>query len=323
MPSSSRVEDDVPVWSGRFDSDLKDVFAIQDEISHGIVNNLRLKLGRGRRRYESSVEAYGLYLHARAIGGKSSIPRFEQVIAKDPSFAPAHAGLASAYAYQSINFFADHPADELAKMRAAAETAIRLDPLLAEAHDALGLVYAREAHWEQAEKSFRHAIEIDPNRSDTHIHFASWLLWVLGRLDEALQQLRVAEKADPLSVRVQAALADILISTGRYDEAFDYAQKLPAHDFFKSQLLARARLGQGRTGEAIQFLLGDPTLSTGPQTRGFLGTLMRGRAAVRRPNKWRPPRVIPTSKPSSLPVSATRTAHSKLSIVWPFSALAG
>jgi serine/threonine protein kinase/Tfp pilus assembly protein PilF len=271
-----RVADDVPLWSGRFDRELKDVFAIQDEISHGIVNNLRLKLGRGRRRYETSVEAYGLYLHARAlpirgISLDESIGRFGQVIAKDPSFAPAYAGLAAAYAWRSVSFPSDHPADELGKMRAAAEKAIQLDPLLAEAHDALGLAYAREGQWEQAEKSFRHSIELDPNRSDTYVHFARWLLWVLGRLDEALQQLRVAEKADPLSARVQAALADILISTGRYDEASDYGKKLPADYSFKGQLLARARLNQGRIDEAIQLLTNDRTLSTNPQTRGFLG----------------------------------------------------
>ena len=62
-----RVHDDFPLWSGRFDRELTDVFAIQDEISVGIVNNLRLKLGRGRRRYETSIEAYDLYLRARAL----------------------------------------------------------------------------------------------------------------------------------------------------------------------------------------------------------------------------------------------------------------
>jgi len=60
-----RAQDDAPVWSGKFEREMADVFAIQDEISLGIVNNLRLKLG-GRRRYETSVEAYDLYLRARA-----------------------------------------------------------------------------------------------------------------------------------------------------------------------------------------------------------------------------------------------------------------
>ena len=62
-----RVRDDFPMWSGRFDRELTDVFAIQDEIALGIVNNLRLKLGGGRRRYETSLEAYDLYLRARAL----------------------------------------------------------------------------------------------------------------------------------------------------------------------------------------------------------------------------------------------------------------
>src|SRR5262249_20129783 len=61
-----RVHDDFPLWSGRYDRELTDVFAIQDEISLGVVNGLRLKLGGGRRRYETSVEAYDLYLRARS-----------------------------------------------------------------------------------------------------------------------------------------------------------------------------------------------------------------------------------------------------------------
>src|SRR5262249_19743596 len=149
-----RVRDDFPLWSGKFDRELTDVFAIQDEISLGVVNGLRLKLGRGRRRYEISVEAYDLYLRARALAIPQSRPLdeairlFGQASAKDPSFAPAYAGLAAAYASRSVAFPPDHPSDELAKMRAAAEKAIQLDPLLAEAYAALGLVYARDGQWE-------------------------------------------------------------------------------------------------------------------------------------------------------------------------------
>src|SRR5262249_29852178 len=173
-----RVRDDFSVWSGRFDRDLTDVFAIQDEISLGIVNNLRLKLGQGRRRYETSVEAYDLYLHARAQPNQrghdlavQAAVIYRQVIARDPLFAPAYAGLASASAASSAQGFSDDHDGELTEMRAAAETAIRLDPLLAEAHDALGMMYARDGKWEQSEKSFRRAIELDPNDSSTHADF--------------------------------------------------------------------------------------------------------------------------------------------------------
>src|SRR5262249_39087296 len=148
-------------------------------------------------------------------------------IEKDRSFAPAYAGLATAYALRSIQFPTDHPPDELGKMRAAAEKAIEMDPLLVEAHDALGLAYSRDGQWQQAEKSFRRAIEIQPNRSDTHAHFAIWHLLVLGRVEEALVQMRGAEKTDPLSPTVHASLGEILIAARQFDEAERYCRKLP------------------------------------------------------------------------------------------------
>jgi TolB-like protein len=121
-----RVRDDFPMWSGTYDRELTDVFVIQDEISRGIVNSLRLKLGRGRRRYETSTEAYDLYLRASAMeleqgimGIDKSVGPFEQVIAKDPSFAPAYARLAWAYAWRSGRPMFD-AAEEMTKMRLAA-----------------------------------------------------------------------------------------------------------------------------------------------------------------------------------------------------------
>ena len=97
-----RARDDFPLWSGRFDRELTDVVAIQDDISRGIVNSLRLKLGRGRRRYETSVEAYDLYLRDRTllppvgqlppgVRRHNPIP-FQDVIAKDPAFCPRLCG---------------------------------------------------------------------------------------------------------------------------------------------------------------------------------------------------------------------------------------
>jgi TolB-like protein len=254
-----RVRDDFPLWSGRFDRQLTDIFAIQDEISRGIVNSLRLKLGSGRRRYETSVEAYDLYLRAHALlirgqahGYEEVIGLLEQAIAKDSSFAPAYAGLAAAHAARSSQFqFV--MSDELPKMRAAAEKAIQLDPLLAEAHEALGMAYTRDGRWEQSEKSFRRAIELDPVRSESHRQFVSFLLLPLGRIEEALAHLRVAEEADPLSWPVQFYLAYVLISAGRYGEAAAHCEKQPADLDEKTMLLGRARLGQGRTQEAIEI----------------------------------------------------------------------
>jgi TolB-like protein len=272
-----RVRDDVPLWSSRFDRDLTDVFAIQDEISRGIVNNLRLKLGAGRRRYETSVEAYDLYLRARGFQFVPGSPNerfervvalFEQAISKDPAFAPAYAGMGAAYSYRSVQFPLDHPSDELEKMRAASEKAIQLDPLLAEAHSALAMAYARDSQWQQSEKSFHRAIDLDRNRSITYIDYAMWLLRPLGRKSEALQWLKVAERTDPLSTAIPGYLADVLISLGRYDEAAEFCLKADPANGLTNEWLARSRWGQGRIDEAIR-LLTDHT--TGPQSRGFLG----------------------------------------------------
>jgi TolB-like protein len=270
-----RVRDDVPVWSGRFDRNVTDVFAIQDEISRGIVNQLRLHLGRGRWRYETSVDAYDIYLRARSrsfegiFGTIESIEGFQQAIAKDPSFAPAYAGLGAAYAVRSTQYPLEHTADELVKMRAAAEKATQLDPLLAEAQDARALVYARDAEWDQAENAFRRAIELDHNRSRTFTDFAMWFLNVVGRNEEGLQQLRLARAADPLSPEVQLGLAWVLISLGRYDEAAGYCLK--TDETLKVQCLGRVRLGQGKIEEAVQLFAHDPHLSDNPQGRGFFG----------------------------------------------------
>ena len=273
-----RVHDDFPVWANRYDRELKDVFTVQDEISRGIVNSLRLKLGKGRRRYETSVEAYDFYLHARAmpiqkgaLGYDQSIAPLEAAIAKDPSFAPAYAGLAVAHAARSGQFRFDL-ADEMSRMRAAAEKAIQLDPLLAEAHHALGTAYSRDAQWEQSEKSFRRAIEIDPNSPESHGDFALFLLLPLGRMEEALQQAHAAEKADPLSPWMHSYVAYVLTSAGRYDEAAGICEKLPADYAFKSHCLGRARLGQGRFGEAIPIF--ETALNQGfPPADEMLGEL--------------------------------------------------
>jgi len=249
-----RTRDDFAVWSGKYDQEVTDILAIQDEISRSIVNTLRLKLGRGRRRYETSAEAYDLYLRARSVNNAGtgstieSIPLFEQAIAKDAAFAPAYGGLAAAYGYESGVFDADQ--DDLAKMRTAAERAVALDPLLPEAYDGLGAAHARDAEWKKSETSFRRAIELDPSNSNARSDFAMSLLLPLGRTEEAVQQMRTAEKSDPLSPRVQSIFAYVLLSAGFYNEAAPHCER--AAD--RLECLGRVRISQGKFDEAIQLL---------------------------------------------------------------------
>jgi TolB-like protein len=265
-----RVRDDFPLWSGRYDRELTDIFAIQDEVSRGIVNSLRLQLGRGHRRYETSVEAYDLYLRARAVesrglfGSEQGMGFYQAAIAKDLSFAPAYAGLAATFVRRS-GLSKHYPGrdDELAGMRPAAEKAIQLDPMLAEAHDAMGMSYAREGQWELSEKSFRRAIELQPGNSTSYSDFAFDLLLPLGRVEEGVHELRLAEKADPLSSQVHYQLAFTLLAAGRFDEAASQCEKVSRDHRGRSECLGRARIGQGRIAEAIPLLAASQTNNWG------------------------------------------------------------
>ncbi|HKE29054.1 MAG TPA: tetratricopeptide repeat protein [Bryobacteraceae bacterium] len=270
-----RTHDDFAIWSGKFDGEVTDVFAIQDDIARRIVNNLRLKLGQGRRRYETSIEAYDAYLRAQSVvTGKGqgayqrSIPFYDEAIAKDPAFAPAYAAEASVYAALSGTFpQLTEQKNQLEKMRAVAEKAVQLDPLSPDAYDAVADAYARDGKWQESERSFRRSLEIDPNRSITRGHFAVDLLMVLGRTDEAIREMRIAEKADPLSPDVHYYLAYGLTLKGRYDEAASHCEKLPGDYLAKPECLGRALLGQGKITEALQVLA--PLCCRG--NRGYLG----------------------------------------------------
>ena len=273
-----RVRDGVPIWTGHFDRPIGDIFDVEDEIALAIVNELRLHLGRGRRRYETSVAAYDDYLRARAIrfGADPSlyaerITGFERALGRDPAFAPAYAGLASTYAIRSIQFPLDHSPDELTKLRAAAQKAIEIDPLLTEAYEALAMADARDAQWRAAEQEFRHAIETDPQDSRTRAEFAMWLLAVLGRSGEAIEQARRAEIDDPLASDVQIASAWSLMEAGRYKEAERHCAMLSSEVSLRAQCLGRAQLGQGRVADGIATLQAAAAEHFNPQTLGFLG----------------------------------------------------
>jgi TolB-like protein/Flp pilus assembly protein TadD len=295
-----RVRDDVALWAGTFERQVRDALAVQQEISRGVVNALKLKLGHGPRRYDA--EAYDLYLRAlsagntRFLGDDEVINLYEQAIAKDASITPAYAGLAVAYAFRSFQGPLDpNRAEELHKMRAAAERAIQLDPLLPEAQSARGTAYARDGQWDLAERSFRRAIELDRSLSTTHFAYARFVLWPLGRMGEAAREVQAGADNDPRSPRVHYELAQVLLSAGRYDEAARYCAQLPPEFVPASECLGRARLAQGRAADAIQVLA-----SSAANNWGYLAyayeragrrqeaEALMGSVAIRYPNRLGP-----------------------------------
>jgi eukaryotic-like serine/threonine-protein kinase len=254
-----RAPDDVPVWSERFDRTLDDVFAIQDEISLAIVNELRLTLGRGQRRYQTNLTAYDLYLRGRALvarrgpeSAEQAVHLFEQVIAIDREFAPAYAGLVDAYA--AMSWVLEAPETALAGMRPAAVKALQMDPELAEAHAAMGITYAREFDWDNATSSFERAIKLNPNLSEIRISYSNSTLIREGDAAKALDILSRATEMDPLSLAVKRGVGFAQFIGGRYEEAIVNLRQVVAVDpdfSYAANLLARALTFAGRPEEAI------------------------------------------------------------------------
>jgi TolB-like protein len=285
-----QVAGDVTLWANRFDRELEDIFAIQDEISRAIVNELRLTLGTGQRRYDINVEAYELYLKARAMlnrrGINPAIPAlkaaalFEQVIDRDAAFAPAYAGLADAHADALSSPYRGPQGDPLpglpltertlsnvdpaietvpfdethAIVRSAAAKALQLDPLLSEAHAAMGLVYAREFDWQNADRSFRRALDLDATLSHVYVNYSWSTLKPLEKHEEAERLLRTALGNDPLSLNVRRELAMTLLHARRYEEAIDNFERVRAADpDFPIAHYTRALTFAGRASEAVSF----------------------------------------------------------------------
>jgi serine/threonine-protein kinase len=224
------------LWSQRYDRQLADVFALQDEIAQTIVATLRAKSfydssRRKQKRYTESVTAYGLYLRGRHAWNKrtnegvaEAIDFFQQAIAADPRYALAYTGLSDAYAlhvdYRSV------PVHEgFAKAREYAERALEIDETVAEAHTSLGWVqFIYEWKWSDAAREFRRAIELDHRYATAHQWYAA-LLAARGEMQEALIEAHTAQELDPSSVSARRSLAYIYYYARRYGRARYHATR--------------------------------------------------------------------------------------------------
>ena len=219
--------------------------------------------GLGQTSSGPSDDVLDLYLRGQALAARRSGPSvqgslelFEEVIKRDPGFAPAHAGLANAYAFLSL--FRGKPFTTFhSKMRAAASKAIELDPRLAEGHAALGWVHSYDFNWPLAEESFRRAIDLNPTISQTYTSYAIAALEPLGKLDEAVRILRTALQHDPGSLDLQREIGQAQMLAGRYEEALVTLRAVRAidpHVPFVEDLVARTLLYSGRLPEALAMM---------------------------------------------------------------------
>jgi serine/threonine-protein kinase len=262
-----RVSDDRSLWSCQFDRELRDVFAIQDEISRAIVDELRLQLPAPRKKWPptASLEAYTFYMRGRsalepttAAGAKTALQFFEMALALDPEYAEAHAGMAEAYHFLAFNG-ALPPNEAYPIVERAARKALSLDETLPEAHIALARVkYAYKWDWSGAEREFRRAIELNPNSASAHENYGIIILSLQSRFDEALEQIRLAESLDPLSARTRWLRASVLFFARRYEQAIAESRRTLEMDpgyVWAHQMIGQCYEQQGRLNEAIEMYL--------------------------------------------------------------------
>jgi serine/threonine protein kinase/tetratricopeptide (TPR) repeat protein len=261
------IEDDRREWSGKVDRQLSsegDVVGVVEELTREIVNELHLKLGRTQRRYKTDIATYELYRRALALrevrmDGAKAIPLFEDVLKRDPSYAPALAALALAHGdrartYPDARGTAIPPSEADARAEPLAQQALAIDPLLAEAHAAIGGIHARAGRWAQAEESFRHAISLQPELTYLYGSFALTILHPWGRLDEALNVMQDAVRDDPLSLGTRVTLGRVQIGAGHYDDALANCTRVLEEDpnySFAEEICATALMFKGRTDEAL------------------------------------------------------------------------
>ena len=262
------VQDGYEIWSEKFDRNLEDIFAIQEEISLAIVDSLKVNILKEERerlvmRYTRNAEAYKLYLKGRYFwnrryegGLQKSIEFFNQAIATDPGYALAYAGIADSYSLLAHYGFLP-PREASPKAKAAAEKAIEIDHQLAEAHASLGRIKLHyDWDWSGAEKELRRALELNPKYA-TGLEWYALYLMIMGRFDEAIGEAKKALELDSLSLIINAVLGGIYYFAGMLQESIEQFRRTIEIDpqFSVTYLFqAGALMALGKVDEAVDSL---------------------------------------------------------------------
>jgi adenylate cyclase len=215
------------LWSERFDREIEDIFAIQDEIARSVVEALGLALTEGEerrflKRSTTNVEAYEFYLRGRKLFHKWTRQSvgfarrmFARAVKIDPEFAAAWAGLSNAYV--DLFRWGRQPRD-LEEAQHASAHALKLDPHLAEAHVSAGQALAIERRYAEAATAFDRAIELDPTLFDAYYLYGR-VLFESGDIEKAARLFEKAQGVRPEDYQSCTLMAQALTQLGRHDEA--------------------------------------------------------------------------------------------------------
>ncbi len=263
----SQTSDGYQLWSQRFDAQVRDLFALQDELTAAVLEKLRLQLGARFSALEPiskkpSSEAYDLYLQARSAfnqetseGFKRALDLYRRAAAIEPAFAPAWIGIAETH--MRLDWYGLQPASEaVPAVRAALAAALRLQPNSISGLCSLAITQAAwDWDWVAAGNTFDRALAGHSGLAEVHFHYGLDFLTPLGRLEEALRELHHALRLDPLSPIVSTALGGCLYRMRQWDEsARTLRSTLRSNPGFGHAhwSLGRVLLEQGGNDEALK-----------------------------------------------------------------------
>jgi adenylate cyclase len=261
------VEDGFHLWSEKYDRNMDDIFAIQDEIALAITENLKVILLEKEKAIitkslTQNTEAYELYLRGRFYLNKrllfQSLEQFKKAVEIDPAFAKAHAGLADAYII--LGFYNFLPAKEvMPKAKQEADAALLLDDSLCEPYCSLGLYYTSfEWNWPEARKNFLRSLQLNPRYTQSHIWFGHYYLtWVEGKFEEGEKHLDIAIELEPFSSITYLTQFAIALTAGKYDQVFHLARQgfeLDPDSMISNRIMGLAYLHNKQYAEATGYL---------------------------------------------------------------------
>jgi eukaryotic-like serine/threonine-protein kinase len=258
------TEDGRVLWKDSYEREIKDVFAVQDDITRSIVGALQVRLAGNQAstnasaRGTSNLEAYDLYLRAmrlyrgRGDGLIDAERHLARALALDPNFARAHA--MHAMVLSVTPYYRDVPVGvAIPRARAAAERAVELDPSLAEAYTAMGFVHSEAFEWKSAEAALRRAAELGPGNAEIAFRLG-FMFSTSGRVHESIAEFQRAEALDPFYGMAAAYAGWALSLAGRAPEAVIEARRSleldPANEAV-STIFANVLLMSGYRDEAV------------------------------------------------------------------------